>query len=333
MKKHLSYKAAGVDIHAGEQAVKRIKNLAKSTHGPEVMANLGGFGGLFRFATELYNNPVLVSSSDGVGTKLKIAFLTGQHDTVGQDLVNHCVNDILTTGANPLFFLDYFATGHLEGDVFEAVISGFAKACRENGCALIGGETAEMPDFYQPGEYDLSGTIVGAVNQDDLLPERGVNKGDLLVGLYSSGLHTNGYSLARRALLDEWTVDSYLEETGSTVGEALLAVHKSYLMVTRDLIRKPWLHGGGHITGGGIAGNLQRLLAEGQILSIDWDAWEWLPIFQVIQAAGGVDIEEMRRTFNLGMGWVYIIAPENQAELEAHLNKHNEPFTVIGEVK
>ena len=247
--------------------------------------------------------------------------------------MNHCVNDILTTGAEPLFFLDYFATGHLEGDVFEAVISGFAQACCENGCALIGGETAEMPDFYQPGEYDLSGTIVGAVNQADLLSERTVNKGDLLVGLYSSGLHTNGYSLARRALLDEWTVDSYLEETGTTVGDALLTIHRSYLPVTRELIQKPWLHGGGHITGGGITGNLQRLLAPDQTLALDWDAWDWLPIFKVIQRAGGIAVEEMRKTFNLGIGWVYIIAPDKLPELEAHLNQHGEPFVVIGEVQ
>lgn len=329
----LSYKAAGVDIGAGEAAVERIKGLARGTHGPEVLANLGGFGGLFEFPKDRYRQPVLVSSADGVGTKLKIAFLTGRHDTIGQDLVNHCVNDILTTGALPLFFLDYFASGRLDGDVFEAVIRGIAVACGENDCALIGGETAEMPDFYQPGEYDISGTIIGAVEKEAILGNRNVATGNLLVGLPSTGLHTNGYSLARKALLREWTVDTELPELSGTIGEALLAVHRSYLGITRPLLDKPWLRGAGHITGGGLEGNLRRLLSKGQRLAIDWSAWEWPPIFQVIQQAGNVETDDMRRTFNLGIGWVLIVDRDGLAPLETYLQEHQEPYKLLGEVR
>lgn len=329
----LSYKAAGVDISAGEAAVERIKSLARGTHGPQVLANLGGFGGLFEFPTDRFEHPVLVSSADGVGTKLKIAFLTGRHDTVGEDLVNHCVNDILTTGALPLFFLDYFASGRLDGDVFEAVIRGMARGCRANQCALIGGETAEMPDFYQPGEYDISGTIIGAVEKDQLLGNRQINGGDLLIGLASTGLHTNGYSLARKALFQEWTVETELPELGQTVGEALLAVHRSYLDITQPLLDHPWLRGMGHITGGGLEGNLRRLLGTDQTLAIDWTAWEWPPIFQIIQSAGKVELADMRRTFNLGIGWVFIIEQDGLAALEAYLTERDEGYTFLGEVR
>lgn len=329
----LSYKAAGVDIIAGELAVDRIKKLAACTHGPRVLANLGGFGGLFEFPREEYRQPVLVSSTDGVGTKLKIAFLTGRHDTVGQDLVNHCVNDILTTGARPLYFLDYFATGHLDGNVFEKVIQGISKACLENDCALIGGETAEMPDFYQPGEYDISGTIVGVVEKDEILAGQAIEAGDVLVGLHSTGLHTNGYSLARKALLREWTVDTEVPELGGTVGEVLLTVHRSYLPVMRPILTQPGLHGAAHITGGGIEGNLSRILPEGRRLAIDWLAWEWPPVFQVIQKVGGVDTADMRRTFNLGIGWVLVVSADSLNSLEGYLQEGREPYTLIGEVR
>lgn len=329
----LSYKAAGVDISAGEEAVERIKEHARSTHGPQVLANLGGFGGLYEFPSSDYRHPVLVSSTDGVGTKLKVAFLTGRHDTIGQDLVNHCVNDILTTGARPMFFLDYFATGQLNPSVLEEVVRGMAAACRENDCALIGGETAEMPGFYQQGEYDISGTIVGAVEKEALLTSREVQAGNLLVALESTGLHTNGYSLAREALLREWTVDTRLPELNDTVGNALLAIHRSYLKIMLPLLNKPWLRGCGHITGGGLEGNLYRLLTSGQSLAIDWEAWEWPPIFQLIQQAGNIETSDMRRTFNLGIGWVLVIAPEGLADLEAYLQGEGEAYKIIGEVQ
>jgi phosphoribosylformylglycinamidine cyclo-ligase len=328
-----SYREAGVDIDAGEEAVERIKALAQRTHGPNVLANLGGFGGLFKFPREQYRTPVLVSSTDGVGTKLKIAFLTGRHDTVGQDLVNHCVNDILTTGALPLFFLDYFATSSLDGDVFEAVIKGISMACEENECALIGGETAEMPDFYQLGEYDISGSIVGVAEKDALLTGLTIDRGDVLVGLPSTGLHTNGYSLARKVLLREWTVETYVPELNGTVGEVLLTVHRSYLQVMRPILHKSWLKGTAHITGGGIEGNLVRLLRDDLRLRIDWDAWDWPPVFNVIQQAGGVETAEMRRTFNLGIGWILVIDQVGLDPLQEQLSTMGETCTIIGEVQ
>ncbi|MEE9464703.1 MAG: phosphoribosylformylglycinamidine cyclo-ligase [Candidatus Neomarinimicrobiota bacterium] len=329
----LSYKAAGVDIDAGEQAVRRIKDHARSTHGPQVLAGLGGFGGLYEFPSSEYKQPVLVSSADGVGTKLRVAFLTGRHDTIGQDLVNHCVNDILTTGARPLFFLDYFAAGKLDAAIFEEVVRGLATACRQNDCALVGGETAEMPDFYQPGEYDISGTIVGVVEKAAMLPGREIRAGNLLVGLPSSGLHTNGFSLARKALLEKWTVDTTLPELKGTIGDELLMIHRSYLHQMLPLLEKPWLRGCGHITGGGLEGNLNRLLQGDRRLVIDWESWEWPAIFRIIQEVGQVDTADMRRTFNLGIGWVLAIDPAGLAEVESHFQKLKETYTVIGEVK
>lgn len=330
---HLSYKASGVDIDAGEAAVHRIGKLAKKTHGPQVLSGLGGFGGLYQFPIDNYHQPILVSSTDGVGTKLRLAFLTGRHDTVGQDLVNHCVNDILTTGAEPLYFLDYFSTGHLDGDVFEQVIKGFSIACLENGCALIGGETAEMPDFYQTGEYDISGTIVGVVEKETLLTGKSIEAGDLLVGLTSNGLHTNGYSLARKALLSEWSVKTYVSDLGGTVGEAMLAVHRSYLNIVKPLLNESWLHGMAHITGGGLEGNTSRLLSSGLRLVIDWDAWEWPAIFQVIQQVGGVEEDDMRRTFNLGIGWILIIDQNHLTELDQYLSDLGEERILVGVVQ
>ncbi|UCD38846.1 MAG: phosphoribosylformylglycinamidine cyclo-ligase, partial [Fidelibacterota bacterium] len=242
-------------------------------------------------------------------------------------------NDILTTGAHPLFFLDYFATSHLDTDVFEAVIRGISQACRENECALIGGETAEMPDFYREDEYDISGSIVGVVEKDALLTGQTIESGDVLIGLHSTGLHTNGYSLARRVLLKEWSVTSNIPELGSTVGEVLLTIHRSYLKVMRPILSKPWLRGAAHITGGGLEGNLRRLLPEGRQLAIDWAAWEWLPIFRVLQEMGGIETDEMRRTFNLGIGWVIVIDQAAEQSIKRHLAASGEPFTIIGEVK
>ena len=283
-----SYADAGVDIDAAEESLQRIKSLAAGTHGPEVLEGLGGFGGLFRFPAADYKEPVLVASTDGVGTKLKVAIMAGKHDTIGQDLVNHCVNDVLASGGVPLFFLDYYATGKLDGDAFVQVVKGIALACEQNGCALLGGETAEMPGFYAPGDYDLSGTIIGVGERAKLLTKGRVKEGDLLVGLGSSGLHTNGYSLARKTLLARWDVGTNLQELGTTVGEALLEIHRSYLKVVSPLLGISWLHGMAHITGGGLAGNIGRLLNGDQSLEIDWAAWEPLPIFNLIQSVGGL---------------------------------------------
>ena len=327
-----TYKEAGVDVAAGETAVKRIKNLARSTFNDQVLTGIGGFGGCFKFPVSNYNEPVLVSSADGIGTKLKIAFLTGTHNTVGQCLVNHCVNDILATGAVPLYFLDYFAAGKLDVNVFEEVVSGLAKACRENHCALIGGETAEMPDFYSPGEYDLSGTIVGAVEEYNLLGHRKTEKGDKLIGLFSSGLHTNGYSLARKVLLGKFKCDEYVDELQNTVGDELLKIHRSYLPVLRQFINKDWLKGISHITGGGIINNTRRIISDDQKLQINWESWDWLPIFKLIQEIGQVPLDDMRLSFNLGIGLILVINPDGLPEMSDHLKSIKEPWIEIGYV-
>jgi phosphoribosylformylglycinamidine cyclo-ligase len=265
------YKASGVDIDAGNEAVRRIRSLARGTFTPGVLSDIGSFGGLFRLDRDRYQEPVLVSSADGVGTKLKVAFMTGRHGTVGADLVNHCVNDILVQGAEPLFFLDYLATGRLDPAVAEAVVGGIAGACRENGCALLGGETAEMPGFYADGEYDIAGFIVGIVERSRVIDGRSIVPGDVLIGLPSAGLHTNGYSLARRVLFESmgWTADTVVPELGATVGDALLAPHRSYLSAVRPLLPRQTLKGLAHITGGGITENLPRVLPEGCSAEID----------------------------------------------------------------
>ena len=327
-----TYKEAGVDIDLANQAVVKIKDLVKGTFNENTLTDIGGFGGCYLFPKDKYENPVLVSSTDGVGTKLKIAFLSDVHNTVGQCLVNHCVDDILAVGARPLFFLDYFATGKLSVEKIEQVMQGFAKACKENSTVLIGGETAEMPDFYQEGEYDISGTVVGVVDKKYMMPMRKTQKGDLLVALPSTGLHTNGYSLARKVLLERFHVDQYFEELDATLAESLLAIHKSYLPALDPILEKDWLHGISHITGGGMVENTHRVLDSGQDIEVDWDSWEWPEIFNMIQKYGNVPIDDMRRSFNLGMGLVAIIDPSGYDEISEHLNSMNEKFTVIGKV-
>ena len=327
-----TYKEAGVDIDLANQAVVKIKDLVKGTFNENTLTDIGGFGGCYLFPKDKYENPVLVSSTDGVGTKLKIAFLSDVHNTVGQCLVNHCVDDILAVGARPLFFLDYFATGKLSVEKIEQVMQGFAKACKENSTVLIGGETAEMPDFYQEGEYDISGTVVGVVDKKYMMPMRKTQKGDLLVALPSTGLHTNGYSLARKVLLERFHVDQYFEELDATLAESLLAIHKSYLPALDSILEKDWLHGISHITGGGMVENTHRVLNSGQDIEIDWDSWQWPEIFNMIQKYGNVPIDDMRRSFNLGMGLVAIIDPSGYDEISDHLNSMNEKFTVIGKV-
>jgi phosphoribosylformylglycinamidine cyclo-ligase len=305
-----SYRDAGVDIDAGNETVRRIKGIARSTFTADVLSEIGSFGGLFALDRDRCREPVLVSSADGVGTKLKVAFMTGRHDTVGADLVNHCVNDILVQGAVPLFFLDYLATGRLSPDVAEQVVAGVARACRENGCALIGGETAEMPGFYADGEYDIAGFIVGIVEKAKLVDGRTIVPGDLLIGLPSAGLHTNGYSLARRVLFEVagFTPDTIVPELGVSVGDALLAPHRSYLSVVRPLLERALVKGMAHVTGGGLSENVPRMLPEGCAAEIDLRAWPIPPIFRMIEQRGGIARGEMFRAFNMGVGLVVACA-------------------------
>ncbi len=306
----MDYKSAGVDIEAGEALVDSIKPYVKATRTPGVLSEIGLFGGFYDARFPDHAHPVLVASTDGVGTKLKVAVDAGVHDTVGQCLVNHCVNDILACGARPLFFLDYFATGRLEQGVAHDVIKGIAIACRENGCALLGGETAEMPALYADGDYDMAGTIVGVVDKAKILNGSRVAIGDVLIGLPSNGLHTNGYSLARAALFPKYGVHDHLPELGCTVGEALLRVHRSYLHILAPLLDSDLINGLSHITGGGLVGNTSRILAEGQALQVNWGSWSMPPIFSVIQQAGDISDEEMRHVFNLGVGMVMIVSPD-----------------------
>ena len=307
----MDYKASGVDIDAGNETVRRIRSLARGTFTPGVLSDIGSFGGLFRLDRDRFQEPVLVSSADGVGTKLKVAFMTGRHDTIGADLVNHCVNDILVQGAEPLFFLDYLATGRLSPVIAEQVVAGVARACRENGCALIGGETAEMPGFYADGEYDIAGFIVGVVERAKLVDGHAVTPGDVLIGLPSTGLHTNGYSLARRVLFEAGGMkpSTYVPELGSSLGDALLATHRSYLHVVRPLLERGLVKGLTHITGGGITENLPRTLPDGCAAEIDLRSWVVPPIFRLLQERGGIARDEMLRAFNMGVGLIVLCAP------------------------
>jgi phosphoribosylformylglycinamidine cyclo-ligase len=334
----MEYKSAGVDIDAGNETVRRIRLLARSTFTPGVLSDIGSFGGLFRFDRERYQDPVLVSSADGVGTKLKVAFMTGRHDTVGADLVNHCVNDILVQGAEPLFFLDYLATGRLSPAIAEQVVSGVARGCRENGCALIGGETAEMPGFYADGEYDIAGFIVGVVDKTNLVDGLAILPGDVLIGLPSAGLHTNGYSLARRVFFETagWKPDTLVPELGITIGEALLAPHRSYLSIVRPLLERRYVKGLAHITGGGITENLPRILPEGCAAEIDLRSWSIPPIFSLLQQHGGVSRDEMFRAFNMGVGLIVACAARdaerviNMASRAGEANAFRVGFVVSG---
>ena len=332
-KKTFTYKDSGVDIKAGEELVHSIKDLVKETHGVEVLSNIGGFGGFFKPNLSMIKNPVFVSSVDGVGTKLIVAYKAQKYDSVGQDLVNHCINDIAVCGATPLFFLDYFSTGKLEKQTGIEVIKGFAKACRENNVALIGGETAEMPDIYKPGEFDLAGTIVGIVDENEIINGDQINEDSVLVGFKSSGLHTNGYSLARKVLFSTYQVDDYIDELGTTLSEELLKVHKSYLRLIKELKTIEHVQGFSHITGGGIIGNTKRILPDGFVLNIDWNSWDRPAIYSVIQKIGNVPEEDMRATFNLGIGLIAVVDKsmvKKVLEAAAHLG---EPGFEIGRIK
>jgi phosphoribosylformylglycinamidine cyclo-ligase len=327
-----TYKKAGVNIEEGAKAVREIKDSVRSTHNRNVLTDLGSFGGMYQLEKDRYDQPVLVSSTDGVGTKLKIAFLIDKHDTVGEDLVNHCVNDIAVGGANPLFFLDYFATDRLQPAVFKDVISGFVRGCKNNDCALIGGETAEMPDMYQAGEYDLSGTIVGIVEKNKAINGEYIKKSDVLIGLPSSGLHTNGYSLARKVLLNEFKVTDYVEDLSCTIGEELLKVHLSYLSSIQFAIDNFPIKGISHITGGGIVGNTRRILSKSLDMEIDWSSWDRPAIFSLIKTLGKVPENDMRRAFNLGIGLIFIVPVEVSHSLLDFLMNKGQKAYFIGEV-
>lgn len=331
-KKKYTYKDSGVDVDAGEELVNSIKDIVKETHNVSVLSNIGGFGALFKPDFTSMESPVLVSSVDGVGTKLIVAFKAGKYDTVGQDLVNHCVNDIAVCGATPLFFMDYFSTGSLEQKVGFDVISGFAKACRENGVALIGGETAEMPDIYKKGEFDLAGTIVGVVDQSKLITGEKIKKGDLLVGFKSSGLHTNGYSLARKVLFNNFDINDRPEQLNQSIGYELLQVHKSYLKLITDLKEIDGVNGFSHITGGGLISNTKRVLPDGLKLDVDWNSWERPEIFRLIKSAGNVPEEDMRRTFNLGIGLVAVVSENSFEKVSQTAEEIGEEPIKIGRV-
>ena len=327
-----TYREAGVDIKAGDEAVKRIKKLARKTFKTEVVSDIGLFGGMFSAKFTDYKNPVLVSSVDGVGTKLKIAFMMNKHNTIGRDLVNHCVNDILVCGAKPLFFLDYIAMGKMEPETVEEIVSGIVEACVENDCSLIGGETAEMPGFYKPGEYDVAGTIVGVVEKEKIINGSKIKPNDVLIGLPSNGLHTNGYSLARAVLFEHYKIDDYIPELGTTLGEELLKIHKSYLKPVLKIIENFEINGMAHITGGGIVGNVSRIIPEGLTLKIDWKSWERPPVFDLIQKLGSIAEDEMRKTFNLGVGLVLIVDKDLVDRVIYGLKLEGEKPFVMGEV-
>lgn len=331
-KKQITYKDSGVDVEAGEELINSIKDIVKETHNVSVLSNIGGFGALFRPDFSSMKDPVLVSSVDGVGTKLIVAFKASRYDTVGQDLVNHCVNDIAVCGATPLFFMDYFSTGSLEQKVGFDVISGFAKACRENGVALIGGETAEMPDIYKKGEFDLAGTIVGAVDKSKLIAGDRISKGDLVIGFKSNGLHTNGYSLARKVLFSEFDIDDSPEGLDGSIGNELLSIHKSYLGLISSLKEINGVNGFSHITGGGLISNTKRILPEGLDLDINWESWQRPEIFKLIQKTGNVPEQDMRRTFNLGIGLVAIVSPDAIDEVNEKAYLIDEAPVEIGKV-
>ena len=332
-RRSVTYAQAGVDISRADRAKQRIKYLAQKTFNRNVLSDIGSFGGLFSLGQK-YRDAVLVSSADGVGTKLKIAFEMNLHHTVGGDLVNHCVNDIAVQGAAPLFFLDYFASGKLDPEVTEKVIAGLADACRQNGCALIGGETAEMPGFYTDGEYDLAGFIVGVVERDRIITGEKVAIGDVILGLPSNGLHTNGYSLARKLFFEmaRYTTETFVSEIKNKAGNELMRTHKSYWPVVRRLMDAEAVVAMAHITGGGITENLPRVLPKGTAANIQLGSWPVQPVFQHLQKLGNVDQEEMMRTFNMGIGMILVVPPQKFKRVQSILDRVNEKGYTIGRI-
>ena len=333
-KKKMTYAESGVDVKAGEEAVDRIKELAASTFNKQVLTGLGSFGGFFQPDLSGIKEPVLISSTDSVGTKLKVAFMSGQHETVGQCLVNHCINDILVHAAKALFFLDYIGVGKLKQETIVSVISGITKACKESKVALIGGEMAELPDFYQPGEYDLVGMVVGMVDKNKIVNGSTIKKGDICLGLPSTGLHTNGYSLARKVAFEigGLKIDSYVEELGQPISEALLAIHRCYANVIHPLLGKYDIHGMAHITGGGIPGNLKRILPKEFSAKIEKSTWDTPRLFTYLQEIGDIDETDIYSAFNMGIGYIIVCDPKTASSIITDLQQQNESVYQIGEI-
>jgi phosphoribosylformylglycinamidine cyclo-ligase len=331
----MRYTDAGVNIQAATETKQRIRHLASRTFTRSVLGGIGGFGALFALDKKKWREPVLVSSADGVGTKLKVAMAMNVHSTVGGDLVNHCVNDILVQGAEPLFFLDYLALGRMDPQLVEQIVDGMSRACRKAGCALIGGETAEMPGFYQPGEYDLAGFIVGAVERKKLLTGKNVKPGDVLLALPSAGLHTNGYSLARKLVFETAGLkpDTYVAEVGNKIGAELLKPHLCYAPALRPLLARGWISALAHITGGGIPGNLPRVLPAGVRAQIDLSSWHVPPIFRFLAKTGKIERDALLETFNLGVGMILVVPPAHLKLVEADLKRRREKFFMIGRIE
>ena len=330
MTKPATYRDAGVDIDAANRATEKIKQLARATFNARTLSEIGSFGGMFDGAFPEMRSPVLVASADGVGTKLKVAFATGIHNTIGSDLVNHCVNDILVQGARPLFFLDYIATGKLAPEVVTSIVEGIAAGCRKNSCALLGGETAEMPGFYAEGEYDVAGFIVGVVDREKIIDGRAIVPGDVVLGLPSVGLHTNGYSLARKLFFENagYKPDSFIEELGEAIGAALLKSHVSYLSALESLLDKGLIKGLAHITGGGLLENIPRILPEGTGVEIMRGSWPVLPIFELMQRIGNISEPEMFRTFNMGVGMVIVCDRAKCDQVTSHLESRSAVYEI-----
>lgn len=331
---HLTYAASGVDVKAGEQAVDRIKQLAASTFNDQVLTGLGSFGGFFKPDMAGLKEPVFISSTDSVGTKLKLAFMTNIHNTIGEDLVNHCINDILVHGARALFFLDYIGVGKLEQDVVAEMIEGLSRGCKNAGVALIGGEMAELPGFYQPGEYDLVGFVVGMVDQARIINGSTIKEGDVCIGLASSGLHTNGYTLARKVAFEiaKHKPDDHVDALGMTIAEALMKVHRCYAPVIHPLLEKFDIHGMAHITGGGIPGNLKRILPDGMGAVVKKSTWPVLPIFEYLKSAGNIDPEDIYSAFNMGIGYILVVNESDVEGIVSSFSKHDEAAYVIGRI-
>lgn len=331
----MKYADAGVNIAVADDAKQRIRHHASRTFTPAVLGGIGGFGALFALDIKKWKDPVLVSSADGVGTKLKIAMALGVHSTVGGDLVNHCVNDILVQGAEALFFLDYLAMGKLEPEVVEQLVDGMSRACRKAGCALIGGETAEMPGFYPSGEYDLAGFIVGVVERKRVLTGKTVKPGDALIALPASGLHTNGYSLARKLIFEvaKLKLETYVAEVGNKIGAELLKPHLCYASALKNIVARGWVSALAHITGGGIPGNLPRVLPTGVKAQIDLDSWPIPPIFKFLAKVGEIDTDELLQSFNMGVGMILVVPPASVKFVEADLKKRREKFFRIGRIE